>query len=324
MSTLNPKNTVLVGDIGGTNARFALVEKGSTSFVHPSHRRVEHFTTLHNTIVDYLDNECGGMRPAYGVLAVACPAHGDHINFTNNHWDFSIKALQTSLGMHELSILNDLSAVAMATPYLKHDDIRFIGPHTPPEPRTTIAIVGVGTGVGVSGLVPHISHGWSALAGEGGHVGFSPSTEKELAILKFATQAFGRVSVERLLCGKGLSLIYHALCDIAGDAPKYISEEEIVTNALADSCLHARETVLQFCAMLGSFAGDLALTLGARGGVYIAGGVVSRFESLLHESLFRSRFEDKGRFKGYNTAIPTYLMLPHKNPALLGAASLYL
>lgn len=318
------EKTILLGDIGGTNARFALMRGNDLTLLHPGHRATKDFPSLEDAIGDYLAKDTGGLPPDHAAIAVACPVSGDAIRFTNNAWSFSVRELKDSLGLNDVKIINDFTAQALAIPYLNESVITPIGPKRAGRPNAAKAVLGPGTGLGVSGLIPTPGGGWTALSGEGGHVGVSPENETEIAILQFAWREIGRTSMERFLCGAGLVLLYRALREINGEIAHDYSAADVTERALSGNCPACLETVNQFCAFLGSLAGDLALVLGAHGGVYIAGGIAPRLGPLLEASPFRARFESKGRLTEYNAAIPTYLVSPHDNPALLGVASVYL
>lgn len=315
---------ILVGDIGGTNARFALVKYGGLVPQNTGYRLTADYPSIREAIENYLSKEGKGCKPTHACIAVACPSHADTIRFTNNQWQFSAQELKAALGLEELRIINDFTAQALAIPYLQEEDFTLIGKAQAVESQEPIAVIGPGTGLGVSGLVPNGHGKWIALSGEGGHVSVAPENDKEIAILRYAQQEYGRVSLERLLCGSGIVLLYRAICSIRGQKPENYTAVDVTHNALNGNCALCRETVMQFCALLGGFAGDMALILGAHGGVYIAGGIVPRFGSLIEASAFRERFENKGRFSSYNAAIPTYIVTPDESPALLGAASVFL
>lgn len=321
---MTAEKVILVGDIGGTNARFAIADAHNLSMSHVGYRRTADFAGIAEAIASYLADEAQGIRPTHAALAVACPVGDDQITLTNNHWAFSASALQQQLGLHDLRMLNDFTVQALAIPHLDAADFTRIGRDVAPRPHAPIGVLGAGTGLGVSGLLPTEHGGWTPLSGEGGHVGIVPENEQEIAIIRYAWQQFGRSSIERLICGSGIAVLYRALCDIRGIKPEDYTQETIVAKAVAAECDICHDTLMQFCAFLGGYAGDLALILGARGGIYIAGGVVPRFGALFAASPFRERFEHKGRFASFNAAIPTYVVAPHDNPALLGAASVFL
>lgn len=314
---------ILVGDIGGTNARFGLADPETCVVTHQSVRQTADFPHIEDAIRDYLATDAGGHRTRRAAIAVACPVGNDHINLTNNHWEFSVSALREAMKWDDLQMLNDFTAQALAIPHLPASDITRIGPDVSVASPAPLAVLGPGTGLGVSGLIPNGHGGWIALSGEGGHVGIVAENEQEVAILRHAWEAFGRSSLERLVCGSGIVFLHGALAKIRGEAEDTKDVGEIVRRGLSDESPLAVETLNQFCAFLGGFAGDTALLLGARGGVYIAGGVVPRLGDFFAESPFRTRFENKGRFAGYTAAIPTFVIAPHENPALIGAASVY-
>lgn len=319
---MSQASTILVGDIGGTNARFAIADAQTLELHHTGHRRAADFAGLREAIESYLAEDAKGIRPTHAAIAVASPVGDDRIKLTNNNWQFSVSELQQQLGLQELRMLNDFTVQALAVPHLDAEDFTRVGPDVQGREGAAMAVLGPGTGLGVSGLVADGKGGYVPLSGEGGHVGISPITDEEFAILRYAQEQFGRVSIERLICGSGIAFLYRAICHVRGETAWPHDEAKIVEEALQGdvTCI---DTINQFCALLGSFAGDMALILGARGGVYIAGGVVPRFGKLFAQSPFRERFEYKGRFSAFNAAIPTYVVNPHENPALLGAASVF-
>jgi glucokinase len=306
----------LLGDIGATNARFALLLPDG-SMTTPKRCAVADFATLAEAIEDYLA-KVGGARPRHGALAVAAPIEGDAVAMTNHPWSFSLSALRARLGLERLCALNDFAANALAIPHLEGADVVKIGAGVPVA-GAPVGVIGPGTGLGVSGLT------WSegkpvAIAGEGGHVTMAPANARESAVLDRLRARYGHASAERALSGPGLVNLYGALSELAGRSGPPMTPAAVTDpTRLAQDPL-AREAVMMFCAMLGTIAANLALTLGARGGVYIAGGVAPKLGPELLEKPFRERFEDKGRFRGYLASIPTYLIL-RPVPALLGAAA---
>jgi glucokinase len=247
---------------------------------------------------------------------------GDRIEFTNSRWAFSRREAQRSLALEELLVLNDFEALAMSLPRLHGAQLRPFGP-TPMPPAGapasgTLAVVGPGTGLGVAGLVP-TRHGWVPVPGEGGHATLSAADEFEAALLVAVHRFYAHVSAERLLSGIGLPVLHAAVGHVLGRAADPLTTEQIVERGLARSDEACSHTVDSFCALLGSFAGNVALVLGARGGVYIGGGIVPRLGERFFESRFRERFEAKGRFQGYLQAIPTAL-ITDTLAALTGAA----
>jgi glucokinase len=307
----------LIGDIGGTNARFAVSEHGSYSEL--SHVAVSEYASLQDALVDYVAKLPRDKRPVEGALAVAGPVSGDHVQLTNVSWSFSTKALESALGLSSLTIVNDFAATAMAIPFIPATDLHRAG-DPQPTARGPIGIIGPGTGLGVSSLVPH-GTSWTLLPGEGGHVTLPAVTTKEDRVLEIFRKRWEHVSAERALSGAGLVNLYEAICAIGGRQPEKLSPADVTDRATRGTDPACVETFETFCSMLGTVAGNLALTVGATGGIYIAGGILLRFKEAFASSAFRGRFENKGRFRGYLQRIPTFLIL-EESPALLGLSNL--
>ena len=312
----------LVADIGGTYARFTL-ETAPGVFERAATLRCADHADFHAAVSAYLQTLPEG-RIAHAAVAIANPVEGDEVRMTNYHWQFSIEAMREKLGFDTLVVVNDFTALAMALPRLASADRRQVGGGQARE-RSVVGILGSGSGLGVSGLIP-ADDGWIALGTEGGHTSFSPRDERELAILHFAWKQLPHVSFERLLSGPGLELIYRALADRAGTrAAAGLSAPEITRRALADdgrgSDAVCVETLDAFCAMLGTAAANLAVTLGALGGIYIGGGIVPRLGATFDRSRFRQRFEDKGRFSAYLAQIPTWVITA-ENATFLGVSAI--
>ncbi|HUK61620.1 MAG TPA: glucokinase [Stellaceae bacterium] len=306
----------LVGDIGGTNVRFALLDatgKATRARVFAS----DDFASLAEAIEAYLAAE--GTRPAAAALSIASPVAGDTVSLTNHPWSFSIAALKARLGLARLVVVNDFAANALAVPHLAPGERAQVGGGSAVA-DAPIAVLGPGTGLGVGGLVPAPS-GPVALAGEGGHATLPAADARESEVVAHLRRRFDHVSAERVLSGPGLVNLYQTLAELEGTRAHPYTAAQIADRHMGENDPLARATVEMFCAMLGTVAGDLALTLGARGGVYIAGGIVPRLGSLFAKSRFRTRFEDKGRFSDYLAAIPTYVMTC-AIPAFLGLAAL--
>ena len=308
----------LLADIGGTYARFTL-ETAVGVFAHAATLRCADHADFHAAVSAFLATLPEG-RIQHAAVAIANPVEGDEVRMTNYHWQFSIEQMRERLGFDTLVVVNDFTALAMALPRLAADGKRQVGGGLALE-RSVIGLLGAGSGLGVSGLIP-ADDGWIALGTEGGHSSFSPRDERELAILNHAWKALprndgptaalgalGHVSFERLLSGPGLELIYRALAERAGvRAAKGLSAPEITRRALAGSDEVCGESLDAFCAMLGTAAANLAVTLGALGGIYIGGGIVPRLGAWFDRSPFRTRFEDKGRFSAYLAQIPTWVI----------------
>lgn len=302
----------LIADIGGTNARFALAEPGGPP-QEERHLLVRDFPDPAAAIEAYL----AGRRVEEAVIAVATPVESDEIRFTNSPWAFSIMALQARLGLSRLAVINDFVAQALAMPHLAADELELLGGGTP-TPGRAIGVLGPGTGLGVSALVPG-RHGWTALPTEGGHVSLAPGNARERDMLAILSERFGHVSNERVLSGQGLLNLARALATLGGRELAAATPEAVTEAARAGSCPVCCEAVATFSALLGSAAGDLALMLGARGGVFVAGGICLRLGPLFDRAAFRRRFEAKGRMRAYLEPIPTWLVL-RPDTGLLGTA----
>lgn len=308
----------LIGDIGGTNARFAIAEGGSYHALRQI--EVDKYPTLRDAIADYLkslpESERSGLA---GALAIAGPVLGDRIALTNQSWSFSIAQLKQSLNLVSLAVVNDFAATARAIPHLTPQQTFAIGPVIA-KVHGNIGVVGPGTGLGMSSLIPH-GDNWTLVAGEGGHATLAASTEEEFAIIRMLRKRWSHVSSERVLSGAGLVNLYEALCAIGGIEPLMLSPADVTRRAMDRSDEICVRAFARFCEFLGSVAGDLALTIGAFGGVYIAGGILPRFREALAASNFRERFEAKGRFSKMLAGMPTWLILD-ENPGLIGLANM--
>jgi glucokinase len=308
----------LIGDIGATNARFAIVQPdGSTTPARVY--ALNDYASLSDTIDAYLAEESPPTRPRQSVLAVASPVTGDQVTLTNHTWTFSIEALRRHVGLQRLRVINDFAANALAIPHLGERDRLQIGAGSPVS-DAPIALIGPGTGLGVSTLVP-TPGGAVPIAGEGGHVTMAPANAQESAVLDLMRKRYDHVSAERVLSGPGLVNLYATLCELSDVPAGPFTPPQITDPRIWDEDPRTREATAMFCAMLGTVAGNLALTLGARGGIYVAGGIVPRLGAHFAQSEFRARFEAKGRLRGYLAAIPTYV-IARPLPALLGATAL--
>jgi glucokinase len=308
----------LVGDVGATNARFGLMSPQCALLHHRTFACEDH-ATIEDALVLYFGERGGLPTPRLGALAIASAITGDRIAMTNHPWSFSVAALCARLGFERLEVINDFTAVALALPRLGAADRVAIGGGSPAA-DAPLGVLGAGSGLGVSGLIP-ASAGWVPLTGEGGHVTMAPADERESAVIDHLRRQFDHVSAERLLSGPGLVNIYNSLCALAGVPARDYTAAEITDPATGAADPLCRESTNLFCAMLGTVAGDLALTLGARGGIYIAGGIAPRLGRSFLASPFRERFEAKGRMRSYLAAIPTYLVV-HPFPAFVGCAAL--
>jgi glucokinase len=308
----------LLADIGGTNARFALeVAPGEIAAMQTL--ACADFARFEDAARAYLDGAGAGAGARHAVIAIANPVHGDAIRMTNHDWAFSVAAARCELGLATLLAVNDFSALAMALPALAPGDLCKIGGGQA-RAGGAIGLVGAGTGLGVSGLVPAAGQ-WVALESEGGHVAFSPSDPREVAVLQYCWQRYDHVSAERIVSGPGIALIREALAFARGLAPDLsLSTAAIVERALGGGDALSREALDCFSGMLGTVAANLAVTLGATGGIFLGGGVVPRLGGYFAGSPFRARFENKGRFSAFAAQIPT-MLITTPYPALAGAAA---
>ncbi|GLW22897.1 glucokinase [Microbispora triticiradicis] len=335
----------LVADVGGTNARFGLVTRRGGQPEAVTVLDVSQHLGLADAVAAYLADHAGGVRPGAACLAIAGPVDRDRYRLTNAGWSGSVN----DLGIPRTVLLNDFEALAISLPHLAGNDLVSLG-GPPPSPGLTKAVLGPGTGLGVAGLVP-VREGWLPVAGEGGHVAVPVVTDLEMEIVR-ALRADGLpyVDAEHLLSGTGLPRLHRGLALVRGvapdawTAPQETAQETsraagtLTTGARATAAGAAAagltaaqitasddplcvETVEVFLALLGGFAGGVALTFGARGGVYLGGGVLPRLAARIPGSAFRARFETTApALKDYAAAIPTSLIVAEQ-PALTGAAA---
>jgi glucokinase len=305
----------VIADIGGTNARFALVD-GAGRTGRTRILKCDDYPDPAAAAEDFLAWAAPSARPRRGAFAVASPMAGDQVTMTNHPWSFSVDDVRRRLGLDVLRVINDFAAIALAVPHLDRDDWYQLGGDAP-VPGAPIAVVGPGTGLGVSALVP-AAGGWASLATEGGHVTMAARDEREASVLAELRRTHGHVSAERVISGPGLVNLYSALCALDGRRADPAASPDEVSRLAADATRPAAAEALEmFCAMLGTVASDMALSLGALGGVYIAGGIVPKLGAAFAASGFRRRFEDKGRFAAYLAAIPVFV-ITHPLPAFVG------
>lgn len=304
----------LLADIGGTNARFAL-ELASGKFEYIEVLACNDYDTVVDAAKTYL-KKVGNPDVKFGAFAIANPVTGDWVQMTNHHWAFSIETTRQALQLEILMLINDFTAQAYAITKMPSKELVQIG-GTSCEIFAPKAVLGPGTGLGVSGLIPCGNGDYIALAGEGGHASFSPFDDTEIMIWQYAKNKYGHVSAERFLTGSGLVLIHEALANREGIKSPKMTPSLISEQALSGKSPLCRLTLDIFCAMLGTVSSNLALTLGARSGVYLCGGIIPRFIDYFKNSPFRVRFENKGRFDAYLAAIPVYVVLA-KYPGIYG------
>jgi len=310
---------VLLGDVGATNARFAVLFDGMVGTI--KWIEVAHHSTFDGAVKDFLQSHGRDHRIAHALLAIAGPVKDDRCKFTNCPWIIDGRDLRNQLRFQSVQLVNDFEATALSLPHLISQDLRSIGEGSG-VPGAPMVVLGPGSGLGVAGLVQN-GAGQVVVATEGGHATIAAESLREDAILNVLRQRYGHVSAERILSGPGIENLYEVITALDSTAAPPRNAAEITIAALKGACPTSREALDIFCAMLGSFAGNLALTYGGRGGVYIAGGIAPRILDFLAESEFRRRFEQKGRLSEYLKAIPTQVIV-HPAATFLGLTSLAL
>jgi len=311
---------LLIGDIGGTNARFALAHPDEPGFSGELTLHCADYETAQQGVADYLERS-GGVSPDVICLAAAGPIVDGCVDLTNNHWVIDSRELRQVYSTSSVRLLNDFEAIAYSIPTLGENDIETVGllpSALEGKSEFTLGVMGPGTGLGIGGLLGRENDIYPVV-GEGSHAGFAPETRTQFKVLKQLRQRFERVSEERLISGPGLENIYWALCKIHGEQTTRITAAEIFSRVLANEDVIAAEATQLFFEALGQIAGNLALALGAYDGVYLAGGILKRYPDLLKTSSFRSGFENKGHHRSLMESVPTLLIL-HPQPGLLGAS----
>jgi glucokinase len=311
------RGTKLLGDVGATNVRFALLAPDGLVLRAEALRNLD-YETIGEAIDAYLALVPREEWPEEAAFAVAAPIIGDKVTMMNAPWIFSIEDVRRRYGWSALYVVNDFVANALAVPQFSGNDIVQVGEGRPVDGEP-VAVLGPGTGLGVAGLI-RCGGKWTPIAGEGGHATLAPMDSREGAIIDILRRQYAHVSAERVLSGPGLVNLYDVLCELAGKPAAPLTPERI-TDLYPGCDPQCRETVMMFCAMLGTFAGSVALTFGARGGVYIMGGIVPRILGTFVQSSFRERFEFRGRYRAYLSEIPTFVVT-RPNPAFLGLATL--
>lgn len=307
--------TLLVGDIGGTNARFALWRDNDLHAVQVF--ATADYDSAEQAIVAYLESHDLPLGEVSDVcLSVAGPVHGDDFSFTNNHWRLNRQAFCEALKVERLQMINDFSAMALGMTRLKEGEWREVRAGDA-DPERPALVIGPGTGLGVGALLNLGTGQWAALPGEGGHVDLPVGNAREAAIHQQLHRMVGHVSAEIVLSGGGLVRLYQAMCAVDGNTPTHTTPAQITDAALGNEP-QARAVIEQFSRFLGRVAGNNVLTLGARGGVYIVGGVVPRFVELFLGSGFTDSFTDKGCMSDFFEGIPVWLVTAEFS-GLLGA-----
>ncbi|WOG29107.1 glucokinase [Endozoicomonas sp. 8E] len=308
----------LVGDIGGTNARFALVNPDSLVLEGIQMMSSIDYSDLEDAVRLYLKNQ-GVETIARACLAVAGPVVDGKVSFTNSHWKIDQQQFKQDFELEVMALINDFAAQALAVPHLPANELMSVGPELDFDPDAVKLVIGPGTGLGLCGLI-ETPVGWQALPGEGGNADFAPSTERDISVWRFIRKEVGGLlGVERILSGSGLELLYEAHSSLDGRMDK-LQAADITVQALEDQDSLAYEVLDHFFEILGNTAGNAALVLGARGGVYIAGGIIPRVKTLFARGTFRKAFENRDKMRDYMSGIPTWLILS-ENPGLTGAAA---
>lgn len=305
----------LVADIGGTHTRFALAQGAA---VHEEATLASaDFPGPREAVRKYLDGvtvESSRVREA--AFAIAAPLAGaDRVNMTNQHWQFSVSELRRELGLDRLIVINDFTALAMAVRHLPANELIHVA-GAESAPRAPIAVIGPGTGLGVSGLIPAGEH-WVPLQGEGGHVSLAPGSDREVALLQQLRRRYGHVSAERAISGPGLVNLYEAICAVDGRKAEALQPPDVMQRAVEGSCPICAEALRTFCALLGGVTGNLVLTLGARGGVYLGGGIIPHMTDYFLRSPFHERYLAKGRYRDYLAPVPIRIITT-AFPAFIG------
>lgn len=304
-----------VADVGGTNIRVARVTESGVTDIKKY--MCKDFASIDLAITQYF-TDMPEHNFTQGCIAIACPVLGDQVVMTNHSWAFSQNALRSQLKLDALFVINDFTAVAHSLPVLSEDQVVQIGEGTPKE-NGNIAVFGPGTGLGVEHITM-TSTGWQTLDGEGGHVDFAPVDETDVVVWRHLQSTLGRASAEEVMSGRGLHNIYTALANDASAPVAFTEPAQITEAALNGTCELAEATLTQFCRIMGSFAGNIALNMATTGGIFIGGGIANRFPEFIQNSDFRARFEAKGQMKHYVKDIPTYL-IAEPDHGLLGAAA---
>lgn len=308
---------VVLADVGGTNVRFALLTDGVVGAIeHMAVRDHRHFA---DALANFMARQTEREAIRCAIFAVAGVVEGERCALTNNLWVVDAAELRTGFGFTRIHIVNDFEAIAWSLPHLTRDDVRAVGGRDPVAGAPMVAI-GPGTGLGMAAYVPREAGGF-VVHSEGGHSTAPSGSVREDTIIGHLRQRFGHVSAERVLSGHGLENLYRSIASIDSLAVPERSAAEITRAAVEGSCAASRAALDVFCALLGDVAGNFALSFGAQGGVFIAGGIVPQFRDYLARSQFRPRFEAKGRMSKYVEPIPVFLIL-RADPTFIGLRSL--
>jgi glucokinase len=314
-----PAEAVLLGDIGATNARFACLVDGALGPI--KWIEVAHHPTFDEAVEHFLQSQPRDAPVVHALFAVAGPVENGRCAFTNCPWTIDGRDMQERFEFRSVEIVNDFEATALSLPHLAKQDLNSIGGGRAVL-RAPMVVLGPGSGLGVAALVPQ-GAGHVVVPSEGGHATMPANSVREDAVLDFLRQRFGHVSAERVLSGPGLENLYQAIIALDGIAAPPRTAADITVAALKGACPTSGAALEMFCAMIGGFAANVALTYGALGGVYIAGGIAPRILDFLANSEFRRRFEEKGRLRAYLQTIPSQVIV-HPAATFLGLTSLAL
>ncbi len=317
-SSKTSSSVSLLGDIGGTHARFALLEKGRIADI--AILNAADYSGPYPAMRAFLDAQVPGVRIDHACLAIAGWVEKGRATLTNGGWSLDTVEMCRLFKFKSATLVNDFEAIAWSLPHLAAADLHYLGGPTKFPGRAPMAAMGPGTGLGVGYVLPE-GRSWRAIASEGGHASLAAGNSREAAVIEWLRGRYGHVSSERALSGDGLINLYNAIGALDGRKLPPLSAPEIADAALAGRSDAAKAALDMFCAFLGVVAGNLALICGARGGVYVSGGIVPRFPDYVAQSEFRRRFEDKGRLRHYLEVIPAAVVL-HPNPAMVGLAAL--
>jgi glucokinase len=304
---------IVLGDIGGTNVRFAVLTDGALGAI--AHMAVADYESFGDALAAFLARQPEPIRSA--VFGVAGVVEGKRCALTNSPWVVDAAELSARFGLSDVRIVNDFEAIAWSLPKLARQDLRTLGGREP-KPEAPMLVLGPGTGLGVAAYVPR---GSLVLHSEGGHSTLPGGSPREDTVIAALRRQFGHVSAERVLSGPGLESLYRAVAALDEVGVPARSAAEIAQAALAGECPVSRTALDLFCALLGEVAGNFALSFCAEGGVFIAGGIAPHIADYLPRSQFRARFEAKGRMSPYVAPIPAYLIL-RRDPAFLGLQAL--
>ncbi|MEO8102924.1 MAG: glucokinase [Betaproteobacteria bacterium] len=312
---------LLVADMGGTNVRFGWIAHAGAPLSAVETLLCADYPRPEDAAQAYLRAFHAGARPAHAALAIASAVSPGAIKVTNSHWILERAGFAAHVGANGVQVFNDFEAIALVLPHLTADDYSLVGTAVP-DPRFPMGVIGPGTGLGVAGVLPIRGRpgAWQTICGEGGHVTLAAATPYQSEILRAARQVHEHVSAEKLVSGIGLPTLLQAVATVNGlRAERDLVSEEIGTLGASRADPLCEKTMEAFCSLLGSIAGNLALTLGARGGVFIAGGIVPKLGEFFAQSGFREHFEAKGRYVDYLRVISTPVITA-PNPGLLGLA----